>query len=521
MSRRFFIGRFEIRPDERRVVTEGADVVLGARAFDLLLCLVERRDRIVSKDELLERVWPGLVVEENNITVQVSALRKLLGAQAVVNVSGRGYKLGVAVTEGASTDSQAPAMPAAPLQDAPALTLPDQPSLAVLPFENLSGDPQQEYFVDGVVDDIITALARVRAFFVIARSSSFIYKGRAVDVKQVGRELGVRYVLEGSVRRVGTHVRIVCQLVDAESGRHIWADRFDADVQDIFDLQDRLTESVVGAIEPNLRRAEIERARAKPTTNLRAYDLCLRAMAHASPVATQAGTDEALAYLRQAIVLDPRYSYAKALCASFQGHRRNQSWGDDAGIGEGIRLAEEALLDHRDDPGTLANAAFALSVLARRHDEALHAIERALVLNPNSARVAFTAGWIRQYAGQAAAAIEHFQRAIRLSPLDPATASILTGLGFAYTRIGKFDDALSAGLRALREAPDNHSSHRLVIVCLVGLGRLDEARVVARRLLALSPGLTVTKCRALTAVGSDAAYTDSYMAALSLAGIPD
>ena len=520
MSRRFFIGRFEIRPDERRVVTEGADVVLGARAFDLLLCLVERRDRLVSKDELLEYVWPRLVVEENNITVQVSALRKLLGAQVVVNVSGRGYKLGVAVTEGASIVPQVPALLAVPLEGAPALTLPDQPSLAVLAFENLSGDPQQEYFVDGVVDDIVTALARVRAFFVIARSSSFIYKGRAVDVKQVGRELGVRYVLEGSVRRVGTHVRIVSQLVDAESGRHIWADRFDADVEDIFDLQDRLTESVVGAIEPNLRRAEIERARAKPTTNLRAYDLCLRAMAHASPLATQAGTGEALGYLGQAIALDPGYSYAKALYAHFQGYRKSQCWADDEGIGEGIRLAEEALLDPRDDPGTLANAAFALSVLARRHDEALHAIERALVLNPNSARVAFTAGWIRNYLGQAAA-IEHFERAMRLSPLDPATAAIFTGLGFAYTRFGKFDDALSAGLRALREAPEYHTSHRLVITCLVRLGRLDDARVVAQRLLALAPGLTVTKCRALTAVGSDAEYTDSYMAALALAGIPD
>jgi adenylate cyclase len=518
VSNRFFIGRLEVRPDERRVVAEGADVVVGARAFDLLLCLVEHRDRIVSKDELLERVWPGLVVEENNITVQVSALRKLLGAHAVVNISGRGYKLGVAVGEGASTASPAPGMPAAPLQDAPAPTLPDQPSLAVLAFENLSGDSQQEYFVEGVVDDIITALARVRAFFVIARSSSFTYKGRAVDVKQVGRELGVRYVLEGSVRRVGTHVRVVGQLVDAETGGHIWADRFDADVQDIFDLQDRLTESVVGAIEPSLRRAEIERARAKPTTNLRAYDLCLRAMVHFTPLVTQAGTDEAMGYLKLAIALDPAYSYAKALCARIHGYRKSQFWADEAGIREGIRMAEEALQDHRDDPGTLANTAMALSFLARRHDEALHAIERALVLNPNSAWVALTAGFIRMYVGQAA--IEQFQRAIRLSPLDPLTPAFLTGLGFAYTRTGKYDDALSAGLRALREAPDYHTSHRLVITCLVELGRLDEARVVAQRLLALSPGLTVTKCRALQ-VGSDPEYTDRYMAALALACIPD
>ncbi|MCW5634868.1 MAG: winged helix-turn-helix domain-containing protein [Rubrivivax sp.] len=520
MSNRFFLGRFEVRPDERRVVAEGADVVLGGRAFDLLLCLIEHRERFVSKDELLERVWPGLVVEENNITVQVSALRKLLGAQAVVNVSGRGYKLGVAVTEGVSTVLPAPAMPGAPPQEASALTLPDQPSLAVLPFENLSGDPQQEYFIDGVVDDIITALSRVRTFFVIARSSSFTYKGRAVNVKQVGRELGVRYVLEGSFRRIDTHVRVVGQLVDAETGRHIWAGRIDADVQDIFDLQDRLTESVVGAIEPSLRRAEIERARAKPTTSLRAYDLCLRAMVHFTPLATRAGNEEGMGYLKQAIALDPGYSYAKSMCARMQGWRKSQSWADDAGIREGIRLAEEALQDHRDDPDTLANAAMSLSWLARRHDEALHAIERALVLNPNSAWVAHAAGWIRMYVGQAAAAIAHFQRAIRLSPLDPLTSAFMTGLAAAYRRVGRFDDALSAGLRSLREAPDNHTTHRVVISCLVELGRLDEARVAAQRLLALSPGLTVSKCRALQ-VWSEPEYIDRYLATLGLAGIPE
>ena len=222
---------------------------------------------------------------------------------------------------------------------APALALPDKPSLAVLPFTNLSGDPEQEYFADGVVDDIISALSRVRAFFVIARNSSFTYKGRAVDIKQLGRELGVRYVLEGSIRKAGNRVRIVGQLVEAENGRHIWADRFEGNLDDIFELQDRITESVVGAIEPSLRLAEIERARAKPTANLHAYDLCLRALPNLFSVSTKAANDEALGFLNRAIEMDPGYSYAKAMCASAYVLRKAQSWATAAEIEEGLRLA--------------------------------------------------------------------------------------------------------------------------------------------------------------------------------------
>jgi adenylate cyclase len=402
----------------------------------------------------------------------------------------------------------------------PKLALPDKPSLAVLAFTNMSGDPEQEYFADGVVDEIISALSRVRTFFVIARNSSFTYKGRAVDVKQVGRELGVRYVLEGSIRKAGNRVRIVGQLVEAENGRHIWADRFEGNLDDIFELQDRITESVVGAIEPNLRLAEIERARAKPTANLHAYDLCLRAMPNLMSNSTKLANDEVLGLLYRAIEMDPGYSLAKAMCAYTYLLRKAQSWATDVEIEEGLRLAEEALADHHDDPATLSYAGQSLSYLGLRHEEALHAIDRALTLNTNSARTLLAAGWVRGYVGDAAIAIEHFQRAMRLSPLDPAMAYVLAGLGYAYLIAGKYEDALSAGLKSLLENPRWTPSHRLVVVCLVQLGRLDEARVAANRIMELRPETTISAIR-LQIAYKDQAFKERYISALRVAGIPE
>jgi TolB-like protein len=258
-------GPYRMDQRNRSLTREGVAVPLGGRAFDTLSVLAAASGATVGKEALLDAVWPGLTVEENNLQVQISALRKALGEGWIVTVPGRGYRL-------APMPSSAEP-PAAP-------TLPDRPSVAVLPFANLSGDSDQEYFADGVVEDIITALSRTGWLFVIARNSSFTYKGRAVDVKQVGRELGVRYVLEGGVRKAGNRVRITGQLIDAASGGDVWADRFDGELADIFELQDRVTESVVGAIEPSLRRAEIARTLAKPTNSLDAYDLYLRALQH-------------------------------------------------------------------------------------------------------------------------------------------------------------------------------------------------------------------------------------------------
>ena len=490
-------------------------MALGARAFDVLMCLIEQRDRVVSKEELLQRVWPGRVVEENNLTVQVSTLRKLLGPRAVSTVPGLGYRFTASLAEPAD----APASHTAAVTDEAALALPDKASLAVLPFANLSGDPGQDYFVDGVVDDIIAALSRVRAFFVIARSSSFTYKGRAVDIKRVGRELGVRYVLEGSFHKAGQRLRISAQLVEAAAGRHVWGDRFEGQLDDIFELQDRIAGNVVAAIEPKLRLAEVERAQSKPTANLHAYDLCLRALPKVVSSSTRLENAEAVAVLKRAIAMDPGYSFAKVLCAWAYAMGRAQGWTTRAEVQEALSLAQEALVDHRDDPNTLAYAAIALAFLGRRHEEALRAVDRALVLNPNSMNVMRSSGFIRAMVGDAGTAIEHFHRAMRLNPLDPEIGYMLSGFGIAYFTAGRYDEALASARKSLLEAPQWLPSHILLTACLAQLERWDEARMAATRLLELMPRLRISRLR----VGLpfvDPAFVDRYLNALSAAGIP-
>src|SRR5499426_3186015 len=291
-------GPFRFDPARRELSREGVPVRLGGRALDILAVLASAKGELVTKDELLSQVWPGRVVEENSLAAQVSALRKVLdegnsGQSRLASVSGRGYRLiGLSAT----------------LSGPP---LPDKPSIAVLPFQNLSDDPQQDYFADGIVEDIITSLSRIRWLFVIARNSSFAYKGRASDVKQVGRALGVRYLLEGSVRKSANRLRIAGQLIDASSGAHLWADRFEGTIEDVFELQDQVTGSVVGAIAPRLLQAEIERARRKPTESLDAYDLFLHGLASLYKF-TKEGNEEALRLFYKVVELDPDYAAAYA-----------------------------------------------------------------------------------------------------------------------------------------------------------------------------------------------------------------
>ena len=393
----------------------------------------------------------------------------------------------------------------------------DKPSIAVLPFTNLSGDAEQEYFADGVVDDVITALSRVRAFFVIARNSSFTYKGKAVDIKQVGRELGVRYVLEGSIRRAGNRVRITGQLIAAETGAHIWADRFEGGLEDIFDLQDRITESVVGAVEPSLRLAEIKRARSKPTANLHAYDYFLRAWQKLSMDPRRQGIDEALEELRRAIELDPDYSAAKALygwATQLRTSSRGQSI--EAEVRDGVRMAREALAAHHDDPITLATAGWALCWLDCAYDEAMDAVDRALKLAPDVAVVLNHAGWVRAFAGDPADAEELFRRAIRLSPLDPQMAHLLHGLAIACLRRGRYEEALAASERASRERP---TAQRALLFSLVALGRLPEAKALAQRMRE-SP-VTTTISWFMSVPFKDHAFKARCVAAMRAAGIPE
>jgi TolB-like protein/class 3 adenylate cyclase len=366
------------------------------------------------------------------------------------------------------------------------LPLPDKPSIAVLPFVNMSGDPEQEYFADGMVEEIITALSRIRWLFVIARNSSFTYKSQAVDVKQVGRELGVRYVLEGSVRKDVGRVRITAQLIDALSATHLWADRFDGSLEDVFDLQDKVASSVAGVIEPALQAAETVRLANRPTNDLTAYDLYLRAYAIVLSSATQ--IPEALRRLEEAIERDPQYGPALAWAAVCYMRSCVDGWSEDlkADSRKGIDLAQRALQVAADDPETLANAALALASFGEDIGAMMSLADRALALNPNYARGWHISGLLRLWAGQPDRAIEQIQASRRLSPRARLgmDSSII---GDAYLVSRRFEEALPKLLLAIQEDPNYPAAYRALASCYAHMGRLDEAQEVVRRLRAITP----------------------------------
>ena len=364
--------------------------------------------------------------------------------------------------------------------------LPDKPSIAVLPFQNISGDPEQEYFADGMVEEIITALSRIRWLFVIARNSSFTYKGRAIDVKQVGRELGVRYVLEGSVRRAGGRVRITAQLIDAASGAHLWADRFDGSLEDVFDLQDKVASSVAGVIEPALQTAETARSAHRPTNDLTAYDLYLRAYSMALSSGKQ--FPDALGLLEQAIARDPRYgpALAQAAVCCVRLVVDGRSTDPDADALKGADFARRALEVAGDDPAIMANAAKALAYFGEDIGAMKALVDRALVLNPNFARGWHISGGLRMWAGEPDVAIEHVEIALRLSPRARVGSSIAF-MGRAYFLNRRFDDAVPKLLLAIQEDPSSPEPYRSLASCYAHMGRLDEAREVVKRLRAITP----------------------------------
>ncbi len=375
----------------------------------------------------------------------------------------------------------------------PALKLPDKPSIAVLPFRNMSGDPEQEYFADGMVEEIITALSRIRWLFVIARNSSFAYKGRAVDVKQVGRELGVRYVLEGSVRKAGNRMRITAQLIDAATGAHLWADRFDGKIEDVFDLQDQVTARVVGAIGPKLEQAEIERAKRKPTESLDAYDCYLRGMS-AFHRYTREGHEESLALFYRAIELDPDFASAVGMAARCYGQRVGFGWMVDRTreTAEAERLARRAAELGKDDAVALCTAGMALIVVVADLDDGAALIERALELNPNLAWAWLFGAWAKLLAGKPESAIEYTGRAMRLSPQDPQIFAMQTATAFAHFFAGRAEEALSWAERAMRM-----QSNFFVAVCMAAAsgalaGRLAEAEKAMVRLRQLRPDLRIS-----------------------------
>ena len=367
-----------------------------------------------------------------------------------------------------------------------AAPLPDKPSIAVLPFANIGGDLEQEYFVDGMVEEIITALSRIRWLFVVARNSSFTYKGQAVDVKQVGRELGVRYVLEGSVRKGGNRVRITGQLIDAVSGTHLWADRFDGLIEDVFELQDKIASSVAGVIEPALRAAETDRSGNRPTADLTAYDLYLRA--YAMVYSSAARVPEALRLMEQAIARDPHYGPALAWAAycCFRVVQTDRSEDREADRLKGIEFARRALEVAGDDPGVLVDAAHTLAWFGEDIGAMMGLVDRALALNPNFARGWSISGALRLYAGQTDIAIQHLEAALRLSPRARVAASLLN-IGFAHFLSRRFDQAVSKLLLAIQEDLSYTQPYRYLAACYAQMGRLGDAREIIARLRSITP----------------------------------
>jgi TolB-like protein/Flp pilus assembly protein TadD len=519
-------------PDRRELARDGRLVPIPPQVFDLLLHLVQNREHVVSKNGLLDAVWGRRIVSDSTLASHINAVRKAIGdsgeqQRLLKTVPRKGFRFVAEVREGDSPlefgqsvpESAAP--PASSLPRAAPPTLPDRPSIAALPFVNLSGDPEQAYFADGVVEDIITALSRIRWLFVIGRNSSFTYKDRVIDVKQVGRELGVRYVLEGSVRRSANRVRITGQLIDAETGVNIWADRFEGTLDDIFDLQDHIATSVVGAISPQLERAEIERSWRKPTGSLDAYDHYLRGMAHVH-AGTREAIQHALAEFLKALRLDSDFASANAMAAWCQVWRKLNGWlGDpEQDIAEGIRLARRAVELGKDDAVALTRGGHALAILAGELDRSVALLDQALVLNPNLASAWFLGGYLRALQGDTDAAIVYFTHAMQLSPLDPETYRMQAGMALAHLFAGRFDEASAWSEKALAYLPAFLPAAAFAAASHALSGRTTEAHRALDHTRRLDPSLRASQLQGWLPIHR-AQDRETLAAGLRAAGLPD
>ncbi|MCK9606372.1 MAG: winged helix-turn-helix domain-containing protein [Methylomonas sp.] len=491
-------------PVRRELTGATGGIIVGPQVFDLLIYLVENRERVVSKDDMLDAVWCGRIVSESTLTSHINAARKAIGdngrdQRLIRTVARKGFRFVGEVKETASAADMSSVKvdltkSTESLLSAP--VLPEKPAIAVLPFLNLSGDFAQAYFADGVVEDIITALSRMRWLYVIARNSSFTYKGLAVDMRQVGRELGVRYVLEGSVRKSANRVRITGKLIDAATGRNLWAERFESTLDDIFDLQDQVAASVVGAIVPQVEHAEIERAKRKPTENLDAYDYYLRGVANVHKGSKNA-IDEALLLFSKAIELDPNYASAYAMAAWCHFWHKINGWMKDPvrEIAEGTRLAHQAVELGKNDAVALTRSGHALGHLSGDLDAGIALLDRALVLNPNLAAAWFLGGFLRVWHGEPDSAIEHFEHAMRLSPLDPEIYRMQAGLAAAHLFAGRFNIASSWAEKAFTDLPTFLMVVAIIAASHALAGRMDEARRAMRHLRRLDASLRIANLK--------------------------
>jgi len=520
---RYLFEEFTLDTD-RRELRRGADAVaIAPQVFDLLDYLIRNRERVVSKDDLIAAIWDGRVVSDPALTTRLNIARGMIGdtgseQRLIKTLQRKGFRFVGAVQEvrGPAVAAVADAEPS----KAP-LILPDKPSIAVLPFQNMSGDPEQEYFADGIAEDILTGLSRHRWLFVIARNSTFTYKGRGVDVRQVGRELGVRYVLEGSVRRVSTRVRFAAQLVDAATGNYVWGEKYDGEAEDLFDLQDRITEAVVGVLEPTIQLAEIERTRRKRPENLGAYEYYLRALA-LTDTFTRDAVQAMLSSSLQAIRLDPTFAPAYALAARAYIQRYIQGWVvDEPGErAEVLDLVERGLRADRLDPFMLGTAGQCFAWFAHDLAKGITYIDEALSVNPNHAHAYMQSGLLRTRVGDTEVAIKHLNHMIRLSPRDSRSYAIFQALAMAHQVGGNPEMARDWARRAVQYNPKFLPGWSALASSAASLGGDAEAKAAAEALLGLDPQFSISRLARRFPVAAHAKF-ETYYEGLRRAGVPD
>jgi len=487
MTDRYEFGPFRLDASLGLLMHGEAPSELGRRGVSLLHVLLERAGQPVSKEELIQGVWPGLVVEDSNLTVQVAAVRKALatggGAAWIETLPRRGYRY-----VGPEVRSRGPSL--GPTVEVPsALALPDRPSIAVLPFDDLSAHPEQDHLAEGMVDEIISGLARIKWLFVIARGSTEKYRTPPIDLKRIGRELGVRYILQGSLRRAADRIRVSCQLADAVTGAQVWGDHYDRNRDDVFALQDELSLAVVGAIEPSLRRAEAERVRRKRPGSLDAYELVLRSQRDVfSGMPEQSAT--ALSLLERALALEPDYALAHSYAAMCHHNRFLRAGLKEADRAASVHHARQAIANGQDDALALTFAGFSIGMDAHDRAAAFTAFEAALTVSPSSALTYILGSVILAWGGEAERAIDWAERGLRLSPFDAWAFAAHHSIMLGRFKLGHFDEAASAAYKAVQSNPAHSISYMLLAAALAKLGRINDARSAAATVLILQPGFS-------------------------------
>jgi TolB-like protein len=479
-------GDYQVHVERRELTRSGHPIAIEPQVFDLLVHIIHHRDRVLSKDDLIDGVWGGRVVSNATLASRINAVRKAVGDSGEAQDLIRTYpRKGIRFIGEVLEQQPVAAMPAAPVE------VRTRPSIAVLPFENLSSDSNQDYFADGMVAEIVTGLSRIKWLFVISRNSTSVYKGRPVDVRVVGHDLGVRYVLEGSVQRSGDQVRVTGQLVETETAAQVWAERYEGTLASIFALQDEMTMHVIGALEPTLRKAEIERARRRRPDSLDAYDLFLRAMPFAS-TAMPDDAERALSLLEEAIKLEPEYAAAHGFLA-WCHEQRYLRGGLRSETREAARNhAHIAIKTGSDDAMALSLGGFVVAAMERDYDTALEAIDRALSLSPSLSLAFGFSSIIRAWRGDTSLAVEHGRMAIRLSPHDPLIYLPYVGLAYAGFFDGDFAKAAAAAAQAAASNPDFSVPRYLHAASAFRLGKIDEAKESASILMRLQPAFTVS-----------------------------